>query len=201
MVESDDEDWWDESKESDESDEEDSEDEDEEWEVEEGNRVEVEVEREDVIEEVVEKEQVKEASEEEAKVVEDYGKLCLATVFKGKKSRQAHSSGQMRRCRTLLGHIRSLPSKEPPAVNKKSAHQVQLSKEDKDERKQSEEAKTRLKRSKGLRSSPPLVKKKKKDPTKKKVKIRKQGEDNSKKRRKKRRKGGSLSSNARVWKT
>ncbi|MED6197844.1 hypothetical protein PIB30_060580 [Stylosanthes scabra] len=70
--------------------------------------------------------------------------------------------------------------KKPPAVNKKFAHQVQLSKEDKDERKLSEEAKTRLKRSKGLRSSPPHVKKKKKDPTKKKVKIRKQGEDNSK---------------------
>ncbi|MED6150792.1 hypothetical protein PIB30_075927 [Stylosanthes scabra] len=70
--------------------------------------------------------------------------------------------------------------KKSPAVNKKFAHQVQPSKEDKDERKQSEEAKTRLKRGKGLRSSPPHVKKKKKDPTKKKVKIRKQGEDNSK---------------------
>ncbi|MED6119509.1 hypothetical protein PIB30_012415 [Stylosanthes scabra] len=70
--------------------------------------------------------------------------------------------------------------KKPSAVSKKFAHQVQLSKEDKDERKQSEEAKTRLKRSKGLRSSPPHVKKKKKDPTKKKVKIRKQGEDSSK---------------------
>ncbi|MED6209402.1 hypothetical protein PIB30_054344 [Stylosanthes scabra] len=69
--------------------------------------------------------------------------------------------------------------KKPPAVNKKFAHQVQLSKEDKDERKQSEEAKTRLKKGKGLRSSPPHVKKKK-DPTKKKVKIRKQGEDSSK---------------------
>ncbi|MED6119930.1 hypothetical protein PIB30_016309 [Stylosanthes scabra] len=70
--------------------------------------------------------------------------------------------------------------KKPPAVNKKFAHQVQLSKEDKDERRQSEEAKTRLKRGKGLRSSPPHMKKKKKDPTKKKVKIRKQGEDSSK---------------------
>ncbi|MED6159397.1 hypothetical protein PIB30_042022 [Stylosanthes scabra] len=70
--------------------------------------------------------------------------------------------------------------KKPPAVNKKFVHQVQLSKEDNDERKQSEEAKTRLKRSMGLRNSPPHLKKKKKDPTKKKVKIWKQGEDNSK---------------------
>ncbi|MED6133764.1 hypothetical protein PIB30_031205 [Stylosanthes scabra] len=59
-------------------------------------------------------------------------------------------------------------SKKPPALNKKFAHQVQLSKEDKDERKQSEEAKGRLKKGKGLRSSPPHVRKKKKDPTKKK---------------------------------
>ncbi|MED6221584.1 hypothetical protein PIB30_056162 [Stylosanthes scabra] len=57
--------------------------------------------------------------------------------------------------------------KKPPAMNKKFSHQVQLSKEDKDERKQSEETKTRLKRSKGLKSSPPHVKKKKKDHTKK----------------------------------
>ncbi|MED6174573.1 hypothetical protein PIB30_070309 [Stylosanthes scabra] len=70
--------------------------------------------------------------------------------------------------------------RKPPAASKKSAHQVQLKKEDKDERKQSEEVKSRLKRLKGLRSSPPHVKKKKKDPAKKKVKIRKQGEDNSK---------------------
>ncbi|MED6119924.1 hypothetical protein PIB30_016304 [Stylosanthes scabra] len=70
--------------------------------------------------------------------------------------------------------------KKPPTVNKKFPHQVQLSKEDKDERKQSEEVKIRLKRSKGLRSSPPHVKKKKKDPMKKKVKIWKQGEDSSK---------------------
>ncbi|MED6186081.1 hypothetical protein PIB30_063384 [Stylosanthes scabra] len=70
--------------------------------------------------------------------------------------------------------------KKPPTVNKKFAHQVQLSKEDKDERRKSEEAKTRLKRSKGSRSSPPHVKKKKKDPTKKKVKIRKQEKNNSK---------------------
>ncbi|MED6119932.1 hypothetical protein PIB30_016311 [Stylosanthes scabra] len=75
MVESDDKDWWDESEESDESDEEDSEDEYEEWEVEEESKEEVEV----------EKEQVKEASEEEAKVVEECGKLCLATVFEGEK--------------------------------------------------------------------------------------------------------------------
>ncbi|MED6193250.1 hypothetical protein PIB30_017443 [Stylosanthes scabra] len=85
MVESDDEDWWDESEESDKSDEEDLEDDDEEWEVEDESKVEVEVEKEDVIQEVVEKEQVKKASEEEAKVVEEYGKLCLATVFEGEK--------------------------------------------------------------------------------------------------------------------
>ncbi|MED6179120.1 hypothetical protein PIB30_114191, partial [Stylosanthes scabra] len=85
MVESDDEDWWDESEESDESDEEDSEDEDEEWEVEEESRVEVEVEKENVTKEVVEEEQVKEASKEEVEVVEEYGKLCLATVFEGEK--------------------------------------------------------------------------------------------------------------------
>ncbi|MED6211720.1 hypothetical protein PIB30_076370 [Stylosanthes scabra] len=53
-------------------------------------------------------------------------------------------------------------------------------KEDKDERKQREEVKSRLKRLKGLRSSLPHAKKKKKDPAKKKVKIRKPGEDNSK---------------------
>ncbi|MED6159567.1 hypothetical protein PIB30_043432 [Stylosanthes scabra] len=82
MVESDDENWWDES---DESDEEDSEDEDEEWEVEEENEVEVEVEKEDVKEEVVEKEQVNEALEEEAKIVEECGKLCLPTIFEGEK--------------------------------------------------------------------------------------------------------------------
>ncbi|MED6134854.1 hypothetical protein PIB30_040804 [Stylosanthes scabra] len=70
--------------------------------------------------------------------------------------------------------------RSPSAASKKYAHQVQLSKEDKDERKQSEEAKARLKRLKGLRNSPPHVKKKRKDPTKKKVKIRKPGEDNSK---------------------
>ncbi|MED6220322.1 hypothetical protein PIB30_043856 [Stylosanthes scabra] len=70
--------------------------------------------------------------------------------------------------------------KKPPAMNKKCAHQVQLSKEDKDERRKNEEAKRRLKKGKGLRSSPHHVKKKKKDPTKKKVKIRKQGEDSSK---------------------
>ncbi|MED6225789.1 hypothetical protein PIB30_097049 [Stylosanthes scabra] len=58
--------------------------------------------------------------------------------------------------------------KKPPAVNKKFAHQVQLSKEDKDERRQSEETKGRLKKGKGLMSSPPHVKKKKKDPAKKK---------------------------------
>ncbi|MED6147581.1 hypothetical protein PIB30_045138 [Stylosanthes scabra] len=62
----------------------------------------------------------------------------------------------------------------------KSTHQVQLKKEDKDERKQGEEAKARLKKLKGLRSSPPHVKKKRKDPAKKKVKIRKSGGDNSK---------------------
>ncbi|MED6125570.1 hypothetical protein PIB30_069673 [Stylosanthes scabra] len=70
--------------------------------------------------------------------------------------------------------------RKPSAVSKKSAHQVQLSKEDKDERKQSEEAKARLKKLKGLRSSPPHVKKKRKDPMKKKVRIQKPGEDNSK---------------------
>ncbi|MED6133686.1 hypothetical protein PIB30_030447 [Stylosanthes scabra] len=70
--------------------------------------------------------------------------------------------------------------RNPSAASKKSAHQVQLNKEDKDERKQSEEAKARLKKLKGLRSSPPHVKKKMKDPAKKKVKIRKPGEDNSK---------------------
>ncbi|MED6175366.1 hypothetical protein PIB30_077667 [Stylosanthes scabra] len=91
--------------------------------------------------------------------------------------------------------------KKPPAVNKKFAHQVQLSKEDKDERKQSEEAKTRLKRSKGLRSSPPHMKKKKKDPTKKKVKIRKQREDNSKEEKEEEKEKRKLSSSARVWKT
>ncbi|MED6133763.1 hypothetical protein PIB30_031204 [Stylosanthes scabra] len=234
MVESDDEDWWDEL---DESDEEDSEDEDEEWEVEEESRVEV--------------EQVKEASGEEAKVVEEYGKLCLATVFEGEKIHKpilpvkcedpgpclvtcevrginipdclcdqgtcASVMPYELYCLLDLGPLRSTKDifttadmgivsiaeiaedvvvkigsltvgnvekvyypKKPPAVNKKFAHQVQLSKEDKDERKQSEEAKTRLKRNKGLGSSPPHVKKKKKEPTKKKVKIRKQGEDNSK---------------------
>ncbi|MED6151412.1 hypothetical protein PIB30_082184 [Stylosanthes scabra] len=50
--------------------------------------------------------------------------------------------------------------RKPSAASKKSAHQVQLSKEDKDEREQSEEAKARLKKLKGLRSSPPHVKKK-----------------------------------------
>ncbi|MED6210353.1 hypothetical protein PIB30_063298 [Stylosanthes scabra] len=69
---------------------------------------------------------------------------------------------------------------KPSAASKKSTHQVQLSKEDKDERNQSEEAKARIKKLKGLRSSPPHVKKKRKDPAKKKVKIRKPGEDNSK---------------------
>ncbi|MED6222964.1 hypothetical protein PIB30_069447 [Stylosanthes scabra] len=70
--------------------------------------------------------------------------------------------------------------RKPSAASKKSAHQVQLSKQEKDERKQSEEAKARLKKLKGLRSFPPHVKKKKKDLTKKKVKIRKLGEENSK---------------------
>ncbi|MED6132873.1 hypothetical protein PIB30_022952, partial [Stylosanthes scabra] len=70
--------------------------------------------------------------------------------------------------------------RKPSAASKKSAHQIQLKKEDKDERKQSEEAKSRLKRLKGLRNSPPHVKKNKKDPAKKKVKIRKPGEDSSK---------------------
>ncbi|MED6116764.1 hypothetical protein PIB30_103251 [Stylosanthes scabra] len=70
--------------------------------------------------------------------------------------------------------------RKPSAASKKSAHQVQLSKEDKDERKQSEEAKARLKKLTGLRSAPPHVKKKRKDATKKKVKIQKPGEDNSK---------------------
>ncbi|MED6158225.1 hypothetical protein PIB30_030847 [Stylosanthes scabra] len=70
--------------------------------------------------------------------------------------------------------------RKPLAASKKFAHQAQLKKEDKDERKQSEEVKSRLKRLKGLRSSPPHVKKKKKDPAKKNVKIRKPGEDNSK---------------------
>ncbi|MED6125015.1 hypothetical protein PIB30_064484 [Stylosanthes scabra] len=82
MVDSDDEDWWDES---DELDEEDSEDEDEEWDVEEENEVEVEVEKEDVIEEVVEKEQVDEALVDEAKIVEECGMVCLATIFEGDK--------------------------------------------------------------------------------------------------------------------
>ncbi|MED6123909.1 hypothetical protein PIB30_054095, partial [Stylosanthes scabra] len=54
--------------------------------------------------------------------------------------------------------------KKPPALNKKFTHQVQLSKEDKDEGRQSEEAKERLKKGKGLRHSPPHMKKKKKDP-------------------------------------
>ncbi|MED6114376.1 hypothetical protein PIB30_079653 [Stylosanthes scabra] len=70
--------------------------------------------------------------------------------------------------------------RKPSAASKKFAHQVQLSKEDKDESKQSEEAKARLKKLKGLRSSPLHVKKKRKDPAKKKVKIRKPGKDNSK---------------------
>ncbi|MED6119923.1 hypothetical protein PIB30_016303 [Stylosanthes scabra] len=84
-VESDDEDWWDESEEFDESDEEDSKDEEEDWEVEEESRVEVEVEKEDMTNEVVEEEQVKEASKEEVEIVEEYGKLSLATVFEGEK--------------------------------------------------------------------------------------------------------------------
>ncbi|MED6210888.1 hypothetical protein PIB30_068367 [Stylosanthes scabra] len=79
----------------------------------------------------------------------------------------------------VVEHGGSLPSKETICCEQEICHQVQLSKEDKDERKQSEEAKARLK-SKGLRSSPLHVKKKRKDPTKKKVKIRKPREDNSK---------------------
>ncbi|MED6185771.1 hypothetical protein PIB30_060331 [Stylosanthes scabra] len=282
MVESDDEDWWDESDESDESDEEDSEDEDEEWEVEEENKVEVEVEKEDMIKEVVEKEQVNEALEEEAKIVEECGKLCLATIFEGEKVHKSilpvkcedprpclvtceerginipdclcdpgacatvmpyelyclldlgplrstkdvfttadmgivsiagiaedvvvkigsltqrwHNSSSLRRptlhtARFKVDYITNAFSfkvgnveevyhpKMPPALNKKFAHQVQCSMEDKDERRQSEEAKGRLKKSKGSRNSPPHVKKKKKDPMKKKVKIRKQGEKGSK---------------------
>ncbi|MED6147450.1 hypothetical protein PIB30_044133 [Stylosanthes scabra] len=68
----------------------------------------------------------------------------------------------------------------PPALNKKYAHQVQLSNEDKVEGKRSEEAKERVKKGKGLRHTPPHIKKKKKDPMKKKVKIRNQGEGSSK---------------------
>ncbi|MED6197410.1 hypothetical protein PIB30_056292 [Stylosanthes scabra] len=85
MVESDDDDWWDESEELDDSEEEESEEEEEEWEVEEESKAEVEVEKEDVTKEVVEEEQVKEASKEEVEVLEEYGKLCLATVFEGEK--------------------------------------------------------------------------------------------------------------------
>ncbi|MED6159568.1 hypothetical protein PIB30_043433 [Stylosanthes scabra] len=59
--------------------------------------------------------------------------------------------------------------KRPPALKKKLAHQVQLSKEDKVEEKKSKEAKEKLKKGKGLRNSPPHVKKKKKDPMKKKL--------------------------------
>ncbi|MED6208296.1 hypothetical protein PIB30_043657 [Stylosanthes scabra] len=85
MVESDDGDLWDKSEESDDSEEEDSKEEEEEWEVEEESKTEVEVEKGDVTKEVVEEEQVKEASKEEEEVVEEYGKLCLATVFEGEK--------------------------------------------------------------------------------------------------------------------
>ncbi|MED6205962.1 hypothetical protein PIB30_022566 [Stylosanthes scabra] len=56
--------------------------------------------------------------------------------------------------------------RKPSAASKKSAHQVQLNKEDKDERKQSEEAKARLKKLKGLRSSPSQMKKKMEGPYK-----------------------------------
>ncbi|MED6181713.1 hypothetical protein PIB30_021983 [Stylosanthes scabra] len=73
--------------------------------------------------------------------------------------------------------------KKPPALSKNFAHQVQLSKEDKDGGRQGDEAKERLKKGKGLRHSPPHVKKKKKDPMKKKVKIRKQGEESSREER------------------
>ncbi|MED6219063.1 hypothetical protein PIB30_032429 [Stylosanthes scabra] len=83
MVDPDNEDWWDKS---DEENEEDSEDEDEEWEVEkEEDEVELKVEKEDVIKEVVEKEQVNETLVEEDKIVDDCGKLCLATIFEGDK--------------------------------------------------------------------------------------------------------------------
>ncbi|MED6164382.1 hypothetical protein PIB30_089456 [Stylosanthes scabra] len=80
MVDLDDEDWWDES---DEDDEEDSKDEDEEWEIEEEDEVELKVEKEDVIKEVVEKEQTDETPSEKDIIVEDCGKLCLATIFEG----------------------------------------------------------------------------------------------------------------------
>ncbi|MED6172244.1 hypothetical protein PIB30_048230 [Stylosanthes scabra] len=58
--------------------------------------------------------------------------------------------------------------KRPPTLNKKFAHQVQLSSKDKGEGKKNEEAKEKLKRRKGLRHYPPHMKKKKKDPMKKK---------------------------------
>ncbi|MED6119901.1 hypothetical protein PIB30_016110 [Stylosanthes scabra] len=272
MVESDDEDWWDE------LDEEDSEDEDEEWEVEEENEVEVEVEKEDVIEEVVEKEQVNEALEEEAKIVEECGKLCLATIFEGEKVHKPillvkceDPRPCLVTCELDLGPLRltkdtfttaymgivliagivegvlvtigslSVPAdfhviratrhskggtpqvllgrptlktsgfkldyitntfffkvgniekvyhpKRPPALKKKFAHQVQLSKEDKVEEKKGEEAKEKLKKGKGLRNSPPHVKKKKKDPMKKKVNIRKQGQERKGRKGKRKEKG------------
>ncbi|MED6135033.1 hypothetical protein PIB30_042441 [Stylosanthes scabra] len=82
LVDPDDQDWWDES---DEEDEEDPEEEEEEWEIEEENEVELEGGKEEVIEEVVEKEQVGETLLEENKIVEECGKLCLATMFEGNK--------------------------------------------------------------------------------------------------------------------
>ncbi|MED6114549.1 hypothetical protein PIB30_081326 [Stylosanthes scabra] len=131
-----------------------------------------------------EEEQVKEASKEEVEVVEEYGKLCLATVFEGEK---AHKPILPVKCKDpgpclvtcedifttadmgivsiagitedVVGKIGSLTvpadfhvirstrhskvgnvdevyhPRKPSATSKKSAHQIQLKKEDKDERK------------------------------------------------------------------
>ncbi|MED6139420.1 hypothetical protein PIB30_083668 [Stylosanthes scabra] len=67
---------------------------------------------------------------------------------------------QSRKCKGCL------PPKETTCCEQKSAHQIQLKKKDKDERRESEEAKSRLKKLKGLRSSPPHVKKKTERPCK-----------------------------------
>ncbi|MED6109282.1 hypothetical protein PIB30_031942 [Stylosanthes scabra] len=157
MVESDDEDWWDES---DESNEKDSEDEDEEWEV-------------------------------DLTVPADFHVIRATWHSKGGTPQVLLGRPTLKTAGFKLDYITDTFSfkvenveevyhpKKPPALNKKFANQVQLSKEDQIEEKKSEEAKERLKKGKGLRNSPPHVKKKK-DPTKKKVKIQKQGEDSSK---------------------
>ncbi|MED6163933.1 hypothetical protein PIB30_084873 [Stylosanthes scabra] len=252
LVDPDDEDWWDES---DEEDEEDPKEEEKEWEIEEENEVELEGGKEEVIEEVVEKEQVSETLLEENKIVEECGKLCLATVFEGNKVHKPifpikcgdpgpclttkdvfttadmgivsiagiaedvvvkigsltvpadfhvirttrHSKGgtpqvllgrpTFKTAGFKLDYITKMFSfkvgnveeichpKRLPASNKKFAHQVPLSSEDKVEGKKSKEAKERLKKGKELRHSPPHIKKKKKSPMKKKVKIRNQGKE------------------------